>query len=952
MIKMPCFKTILILFSTLCFNTLFISSSFAQYFISGQDASNIKWRQINTNNFRIIYPEDFEKQSQYLANILERVYFLDTRTLKYNPKKISVILHNRSVISNAFVAWAPKRMEFYTCPPQSIYAENWLEQLAIHEFRHVVQIDKLNQGTTKILSYIFGQQAAAAVLGLYVPRWFMEGDAVSTETALSNTGRGRIPSFEMILRTQLLEKGKYSYDKAVFGSYKDFVPDCYHLGYPVVAYARKKYGSKIWDNTLTNIAKRPFSIIPFSKGIKQITHISKTKFYNETLSELDSLWKIQGKVLSYTKYKLINKIKSKFYTNYVNPYYLDSSNIIAEKTGIDDINRFVSIDKDGNESIIFTPGFYFTESLSHAKNLICWAEKQFDHRWGNRNYSIIRIYDVKTKKSRQITNKSRLFSPSLSHDASKIAAVKITAENDYSLVIIDVETGKILKIIKTADNSFFIKPSWSDDDNKIVSIVLNEKGKSIAIIYPDIPKVEYLTPFSFVEISKPVMYKNYILYSAAYSGIENIYALNIKSKKIFQVTSARFGAKDPNISYEAKKIIYSNYTASGYKIAEIEFKPENWEPLKYVTNNSIKLYEAISRQEIGKVQGMNMKQKNYESKKYYKWKNLFYFHSWAPLSIDIDNLYINPGFSVMSQNNLSTCFANLGYAYNINELTGKYYANFSYQGFYPILDARVEYGKRKSSTYKENKKIDFAWNETNIKTSIRLPINITKGKYFRLIQPQIQFTYKKLDIDKSSPVRFVNSNVRTVDYRFFAYNIIKSNAKDMYPKWGQIVDLNYKSTPFNENSLGTIFSFESVMYFPGIINHHSFKLCLGIQKRHPGSYRFPVLIFYPRGFSNQYNEKLYSFLVNYKFPLLYPDLHLSSIVYLKRIKANLFFDYAKGKENDIKHFYKSTGIELTADLHLLRFIAPFQMGIRTIYKPDFNTFNYEFLFSVNFDEIR
>ena len=114
----------------------------AQYFDSGQDPSKIKWNQINTEHFQLIFPKEFEAEAQRLANVLDYVYTYGSRTLEHQPKKISVLLHTQSTIANAFVTWAPKRAEFYTIPPQNIYPQNWLDQLAIHEYRHVVQIDK------------------------------------------------------------------------------------------------------------------------------------------------------------------------------------------------------------------------------------------------------------------------------------------------------------------------------------------------------------------------------------------------------------------------------------------------------------------------------------------------------------------------------------------------------------------------------------------------------------------------------------------------------------------------------------------------------------------------------------------------------------------------------------------------------------------------------------------
>src|SRR6056297_1344178 len=108
--------------------------AFAQYFQTGQDPASIKWRQINTENFQLIYPDYYEEQAQELAGKLEAVYNYGSYSLKHKPRKISVILHTQTVKSNGLVAWAPQRAEFYTTPHQAIYPQDWLEQLVIHEF--------------------------------------------------------------------------------------------------------------------------------------------------------------------------------------------------------------------------------------------------------------------------------------------------------------------------------------------------------------------------------------------------------------------------------------------------------------------------------------------------------------------------------------------------------------------------------------------------------------------------------------------------------------------------------------------------------------------------------------------------------------------------------------------------------------------------------------------------
>ena len=141
---------------------LFVFSSInGQYYSSGQDPANIKWKQINTPNFQIIFPENYETQAQYLANIIDSAYHLVAYSLDGQIKRTSIIIHNQTVTSNGTTAWAPTRVDLYSTSPQQIYAQKWMDQLILHEIRHLIQIEKLNTGFTKILKYILGEQALA-----------------------------------------------------------------------------------------------------------------------------------------------------------------------------------------------------------------------------------------------------------------------------------------------------------------------------------------------------------------------------------------------------------------------------------------------------------------------------------------------------------------------------------------------------------------------------------------------------------------------------------------------------------------------------------------------------------------------------------------------------------------------------------------------------------------------
>jgi hypothetical protein len=261
----------------------------------------------------------------------------------------------------------------------------------------------------------------------------------------------------------------------------------------------------------------------------------------------------------------------------------------------------------------------------------------------------------------------------------------------------------------------------------------------------------------------------------------------------------------------------------------------------------------------------------------------------------------------------------------------------------------VDYGRRKSFTYDTtDQKLDFSWMETNFSTAVRIPLNLTSGKYSRLLQPSVEFVYQQLDMDEDAPVSFRRSNFKTLNYRLYFSNFIKSVEQDMYPRWGQVVDLNLRSAPFQKDTLGTMFAAVSRLYFPGIFRHHSFNLYAGYQNRYGDARYYSTIVRYPRGYTDQYSDELASFAFNYKFPVFCPDFSLSSLAYFKRLKANLFFDYAVGSHYGQNTIYRSAGIDLLVDLHIIRFLAPFELGCRLIYLPEESAFKAEFLFSVNF----
>ncbi len=930
---------------------LIFSDAKGQYFLTGQDPASVRWHQIQTAHFKIVYPKEYAQQAAYYLDLLTLAgpYVNQPYTTITRQKRFPVVLHNRTTTSNAMVGIAPMRADFFEMPSQDMYPQPWQKQLVLHEYRHTVQMNALRQGMTKGLYYILGEQGIAAVMGLWLPFWFIEGDAVYAETINSSSGRGRQPSFIYPLAAQVLDKKIYKYDKAYFGSFRDFVPDHYTLGYHLVAKGIHDHGIDMWKQTIDLVARRPYYLIPFTTSVKKQTGDYKVRFYNRSLKSLRNEWWLIDEPDIDTAMKYLSP-ETRFFTNYLFPSEWEDGSIVAEKTGLDDINRFVLITPDGEEKRIFTPGFDFIESLTSGGGMICWNEKAYDPRWSLRDYSVIKVYDVQQKKVRKISRRSRYFAPAISPDGKTVVTVYVSQTMEYALHLIDVETGLLIGELDTDENLFFQTPHWSEDGRYIVSTVLGDKGKSLVKIDVESRAIDYLLPFSFREIKWPVMYGEWIVYTGTYEGKDALYAIHAGSKEVYQVFEPRFGANYSSFSKDGKKIYFSYYTADGERVAVIDFVPERLTLIQPENMHSNYLADRLSEYQVFNLDEVETPRTDHEENKYRKGGHLFNLHSWAPLAIDVDNYSISPGATLLSQNILSTSVATLGYAFDPNEQTHKVTLGYDYYGLYPVISLTADYGGRRTPYTLDDEVIELYWRETNLALTLRVPLQLTRDKWVRGIQPSAGINQKFLDMLGPDPdsIRFRETSITSPNYRFYAYNQYKTSPKDIYPLWGQSIDLVFRHTPFSEdvsNQLGM----SGWLFFPGIVPHHGIRIYGGYQKTETGNYSFSNLVAIPRGYNNITFPEYFSIRSDYAFPIAYPDWNIPGFFYLKRIYSKVFYDIMKGSHAGESLDLSSTGLELYTDWNFLSVIANFNLGVRLTHRFYDEEQRVEFLFGVAAD---
>ena len=123
----------------------------------------------------------------------------------------------------------------------------WTDLLAIHEYRHVQQVNAVNTGISHLVKVVMGDLAFSGMYELATANWFREGDAVYAETKWTPQGRGRLSRFTLPFREKTKEEKPWNYYQLRNGSYRKFLPDHYPLGYLMVQYGNLSFGEATWD---------------------------------------------------------------------------------------------------------------------------------------------------------------------------------------------------------------------------------------------------------------------------------------------------------------------------------------------------------------------------------------------------------------------------------------------------------------------------------------------------------------------------------------------------------------------------------------------------------------------------------------------------------------------------------------------------------------------------------
>ena len=946
----------------------------AQFYNNGTDNASIRWKELQTPGYRIIYPNYADSLALLYAGTLE----------KYTPenlpfrKKLPVILHTENAVSNGSVGWAPSRMELYTVPDSySPLSSLWTEQLCSHEFRHYFQMYPGYDRKFLAGRILFGELWPMAIGALYPSIAIMEGDAVAYETAVMANGRGRKASFLEYYRVCFANGDRRNFWQWRYGSNRKFTPDYYRAGYLQIAGPSALYNEPdLTRKYLDRIIEKPWlPINNFNKTIKEISGKNFKTVWSELTDSLSREWAewerqrapfrevkpVTGDLRRYTAYEGTTCMNGKLY---------------AVRHGIERTGELVEIDSSGCVRRLhgFTSSYQGLKTDNIYKRLV-WTETIGDARWEMKSYSVVNYYGA-DGQIHSLTRGTRYFQVCCCDREALYAVIEYPVRGGSNVVILNPADGSVIS--RTAAPSGFELSDLAWVGKKLFAVANTSSGAGIYNVSDGFtPLVENVQS----SISELDPYLDKLSFVCDRTGVDELYCIDLSDKKILQLSNTRFGGSD--WVYSSGKLYFSQPGKDGRNICLIHGTED-----RNVTSLNYERVSFLVPDKSPELPVKNCDTTEYKIRNYSKLGHLLRFHSWVPLFIDantIETMSLSSlttsaglGATAFFQNHLGSASGII--SYHAQPVDGKWqhsgHLKFKYGGWYPVFELSADLNDRNSLDYKLEKITTdryINYRITGEKTSRPLvagtlsayiPFSINSRGLTRGIVPQVKYSISNdLFLGANIPLQRLSLSLRGYLMKPIASSCI-------YPRYGVGLEVGNSFRPgLTELFSGDFYTY-LYGYLPGIIRTHGIKLSAMLDS-HTGDGIFaePYLNTAPRGFTQSHVasqlasfDKQAKFSIDYAMPFGNADWSfLCPVAYIRNFELILHSDFTLFGDSDRTGALISTGADLQIVLGNFLWI-PYTTRIGVSYNynsgPSFNAFATEqgplprhhagLLFSVDF----
>jgi len=596
----------------------------------------LEWRTIETEHFKVNFHEGAERTGRTVAKIAEEIY--DPVTSLYNHKpdqKVSFVIWDVDDISNGAAYFYNNKIFLYAPSMDFVFrgTHNWLRNVVTHEFTHIVQIQTAMKFGRTVPSFylqwlgyeserrpdvLYGYPniiASVPYSGFVVPSWLAEGVAQYNRKELRYDFWDSYR--DMILRSYVLADSMLTWDQmSVFGKTSHGNESSYNAGFAFVHYLAERYGEAKLAEMSRDLAS--FSEVTVDHAIERAVGRNGRLVYDDWKEELKKSYagriapvlrnKREGEPIVFLEGEdelspatggsveriimdhdlqipvglvqpCCRAVAEMGFANLYPKFSPDGTKLAFLSTraraylGLSTLHILdLKTNKAGEAKGIHGP---VTTAMSWSPDgkKLYYARSTFQNPHWSLQHDLY-VYDFESEKETRLTHGLRALSPSVSPDGKSIVCVT-NGDGTTNLVLLNADGSGLRPLTSYSQGEQVYDPCWTPSGDRIVFDYSIKDGRDIAWIRPDGTDLQFLVDGP--DDSRSAAFTpdgRKILFSSDRTGISNLYALDLASRKIDQVTNVVGGAFTPSTNSKGE-IVYSLYTSRGFKLYEMN----NPEPL-------------------------------------------------------------------------------------------------------------------------------------------------------------------------------------------------------------------------------------------------------------------------------------------------------------------------------------------------------------------------------------
>jgi hypothetical protein len=555
----------------------------------------LSWQTLETEHFFVHFHNGLARTAALVAKIGEEIYTPITTLYGYEPDtKVHFIIKDVEDYANGAAFYYDNKIEFWAPAVLDFPfrgTHSWLRNTITHEYSHMISLGAarkfprtlqavyfqwLGYEKEKRKDVIHGYPNILASIpypGTIMPMWFAEGMAQYQRAGLDyeiwDTHR------DMLLRTAVLQNRQYSLqDMGYFGKNSLGNERVYNQGYGFTLYLAARGGESAIRDLARAMGKKTRT--SFSSAAEAVFGVPARVLYDEWMSWLKTSYTEQ---ISPIRDHCVegSLLEDRGLANFYAVWSPDGQQIAyLSNRGRDYLSQrsLWILDTRTGKSRQIREGVSSSVSWSPDGTHLVYARHKTE-KHGCRYFELF-VYDLSTRKEKQITREKRARQPDWGPDDRIVCVVE--EDGLSNLAVVTADGSDFHRITEFDQGQSLHLPRWTADGrilfalNGLPDSSEHEHGRDIALISADGHGLSFILRSACDERDPWPLPDGTFVYSTDRRGIFNLYHYDPETGQDTQITQVIGGAFLPSVN-AAGQCVFSRFDEDGFKLALLDSLP-------------------------------------------------------------------------------------------------------------------------------------------------------------------------------------------------------------------------------------------------------------------------------------------------------------------------------------------------------------------------------------------